>query len=156
MFFYRDTVIHANSKEELLGHSECPICKNNNLVHDWKMPLRYEPMALLRMGLIGAAFGTLLCFLLVKLEAKGWLDFLNQFSYSVQTKLIVAFLACICLPAAFFVILAEIKLAHWTRDDMVPYGLKCTTCGNGFVGLVNHTYTEESPSHNEPPVTDDL
>lgn len=135
MFFYRDTVIQAKTKEELYNHSECPIC-HNKLTSDWKMPLRYEPMALFRMTIIGSAFATLLCFLLVKLEAIGWLSFLNKFSYLGQRNLIIAVLVAICLPAAFFAIWGEIKLGHWSRDDMSVYGLKCPTCGNGFVGLV--------------------
>lgn len=67
MFFYRDTVVQAKTKEELYDHSECPIC-HNKLAPDWKMPLRYEPMTLFRMVIIGSAYATLLCFLLVKLE----------------------------------------------------------------------------------------
>lgn len=144
MFFYRDTVVHAKTQEELFGHSDCPICKSK-LVYDWKMPLRYEPMALFRMGLIGGAFATLLCLLLVKAEERGWLGFLNRFSYSMQTKLLIAFLACICLPAAFFTIWGEIKLGHLTRDDAIVYGLRCPTCGNGFAGLVGG----DDPGENE-------
>ena len=135
MFFYRDTVVHAKTREELFDHSDCPICKSK-LVYDWKMPLRYEPMALFRMGLIGGTFATLLCLLLVKAEERGWLGFLNRFSYTMQTKIPIAFLVCICLPAAFFAILGEIKLGHLTRDDAIVYGLRCPTCGNGFAGLV--------------------
>lgn len=135
MFFYRDTVIQAKTKDELYGHSKCPLC-HNKLAPDWKMPLRYGPMALLRMVIIGVAFVALLCLLLVKLEEIGWLNFLKEFSYSDQTKILVAVLASICLPAAFFSIWGEIKLGHWSRDDMAAYGLKCPACGNGFLGLV--------------------
>lgn len=141
MFFYRDVVIKANSKAELIEH-ECPICKSK-LVHDWKMPLRYEPMALFRMILFGGAFATLLCLLIVKAEEKGWLGFLAQLSYYAQTKLLIAFLVGSCLPAAFFAILGEIKLGHWTRDGAIVYGLKCPTCGNGFAGLVGGVGPDE-------------
>lgn len=143
MFFYRDTVIQTKTKEELYDHSECPIC-HSKLAPDWKMPIRYEPMALFRMLVIGGAFAALLCLLLVKLEDKGWLVFLDQFYYSTQIKLVVAFLISICLPAAFFVILCEIKLAHWSRDDMAAFGLTCPTCGNGYLGLVGEGCSEES------------
>lgn len=155
MFFYRDVVIEANSKEALIKHSECPLCKNK-LVHDWKMPLRYEPMALFRMGLIGGAFATLLCLLLVKAEEKGWLGFLSQLSYSAQTKLLIAFLVCSCLPAAFFAILGEIKLGHWTRNGAIVYGLRCPTCGNGFVGLVGGDGPNEIVTTEESVVDNDL
>lgn len=143
MFFYRDTVIQAKTKEELYDHSECPIC-HNKLAPDRKMPLRYEPMALFRMVIIGGAFATLLCFLMVRLEEIGWLRFLKEFSYSDQMKIIVAVLASICLPIAFFSIWGEIKLGHWSRDDMAAYGLKCPTCGNGFLGLVGESSSRES------------
>ena len=155
MFFYRDVVIKANSKADLIEH-ECPICKNK-LVHDWKMPLRYEPMALFRMFLIGGAFATLLCLLIVKAEERGWLGFLNRFSYAMQTKLLIVFLVCICLPAAFFTILGEIKLSHLTRDDAIVFGLRCPTCGNGFAGLVGGDgsdktiVSEESTTENDLP-----
>lgn len=155
MFFYRDVVIEANSKEDLIKHSECPICKNK-LVYDWKMPLRYEPMALFRMGLIGGAFATLLCLLIVKAEEKGWLGFLAQLSYSAQTKLLIAFLVCSCLPAAFFAILGEIKLGHWTRDGAIAYGLRCPTCGNGFAGLVGSVGPDEIVAAEESTVEHDL
>lgn len=143
MFFYRDMVIQARTKDELYDHSECPIC-HGKLTPDWKMPLRYEPMALFRMLLIGGAFAVLLCLLLVKFEAKGWLAFLDQCYYSTQLKLVAAFLISICLPAAFFVILGEIKLAHWSRDDMAAFGLTCPTCGNGYLGLVGEDISGES------------
>ena len=102
-------------------------------------------MALFRMCLIGGAFATLLCLLIVKVEENGWLGFLNRFSYSMQTKLIIAFLVCICLPAAFFTILGELKLGHWTQDGAIVYGLSCPTCGNGFAGLVDG----DDPGENE-------
>ena len=143
MFFYRDTIIQAKTKEELYDQSECPIC-HCKLVHDWKMPFRYEPMALFRMLLIGGAFAILLCLLLVKLEAKGWLTFLDQYDYSTQIEFVAAFLICTCLPAAFFVILGEIKLAHWSRDDMIVFGLKCPTCSSGYLGLVGESSSRES------------
>lgn len=155
MFFYRDVVIKANSKADLIEHSECPICKNK-LVHDWKMPLRYEPMALFRMCLIGGAFATLLCLLIVKVEEKGWLGFLNRFSYSMQTKLIIAFLVCICLPAAFFTILGELKLGHWTQDGAIVYGLRCPTCGNGFAGLVGGDGSGKTMVSEESAIENDL
>ena len=148
MFFYRDTVIRAKTRDDLFAHSECPICKNK-LAHDWKMPFRYEPMVLFRMLLIGGAFATLLCLLLVKIEEKGWLAFLNRLSYSTQLKLVVAFLVCICLPAAFLVIWGEIKLGHWTRDNMIVYGLRCPTCGNGFAGLVSNDNSDVEMSCKE-------
>ena len=135
MFFYRDAVIQAQTKEELYNHSDCPIC-HNKLVPDWKMPLRYEPMALFRLLLIGGALAMLLSLVLIKLEAKGCLDFLNQFYYSTQRKLITAFLACICLPVSFYTVLAEIKLAHWVQGGTGVFGLSCPVCGNGYVGLV--------------------
>lgn len=143
MFFYRDTVIQAKTKEELYDQSECPIC-HGKLAHDWKMPFRYEPMALFRMILIGGAFAVLFFLLLVKLKAKGWLVFLKQFYYSTQIRLVAALLICTCLLAAFFVILGEIKLAHWSRDDMIAFGLKCPTCGNGYLGLVGESGSGES------------
>ena len=155
MFFYRDVVIEANSKTDLIEHSECPICKNK-LVYNWKMPLRYEPMALFRMVLIGGAFATLLCLLNVKAEEKVWLMFLAGLSYSVQTKLLIAFLVCICLPAAFFTILGEIKLGHWTQDGAIVYGSRCTTCGNGFAGLVGSDGSGENMATEESTVENNL
>lgn len=143
MFFYRDTVIQAKTKEAMYDHSKCPIC-HSKLVSDWKMPLRYGPMTLFRMAIIGGAFATLLYLLLVKLEKIGLLSFLNRFSYSDQSKIIVAIVGSICLPAAFFSIWGEIKLGHWSRDDMAAYGLKCPTCGNGFLGLVGKGSSAES------------
>lgn len=155
MFFYRDTVVHAKTQEELFDHSDCPICKNK-LVRDWKLPVRYEPMALFRMGLIGGAFATLLCLLLVKAEERGWLGFLSQFSYAAQTKLLIALLICICLPASFFTILGEIKLGHWTQDGAIVYGLRCPTCGNGFAGLVGGDDPDEIVATEEFAVVNDL
>lgn len=143
MFFYRDTVIQAKTKDELYDQSECPIC-HGKLVPDWKMPIRYEPMALFRMFLIGGAFATLLCLLLILIEEKGWFGFLDHFYYSTTIKLVAAFLIGICLPAAFFVILGEIKLAHWSRDDMTAFGLTCPTCGNGYLGLVGEDISGDS------------
>lgn len=142
MFFYRDTVIQAKTKEDLYDHSECPIC-HNKLAPDWKMPLRYEPMALFRMAIIGGAFASLLCLLMVKLEEIGWLGFIKELSYSEQTRIIATIVGIICLPAAFFSIWGEIKLGHWSRDDMAAYGLKCPTCGNGFLGLVGEACSDE-------------
>ena len=143
MFFYKDTVVQAKTKEELYDHSECPIC-HNKLSPDWKMPLRYKPIALFRMVIIGGALATLLCLLMVKLEEIGWLYFLNEFSNSNQTKIIAAIVGIICLAAAFFFVWGEIKLGHWSQDDMAAYGLKCPTCGNGFLGLVGEASSDKT------------
>lgn len=113
-------------------------------------------MALFRMCLFGGAFATLLCLLIVKAEERGWLEFLNRFSYSMQTKLIIAFLVCICLPAAFFAILGEIKLGHLTRDDAIVYGLRCPTCGNGFAGLVGGDDSDENEFDGESAIDSNL
>lgn len=113
-------------------------------------------MALFRMGLIGGAFATLLCLLLVKAEERGWLGFLNRFSYSMQTKLLIAFLVCVFLPAAFFAILGEIKLGHLTRDDAIVYGLRCPACGNGFSGLVGGDGSGETMVSEKSAVENDL
>lgn len=148
MFFYRKKVVEAKSKENLLSHSVCPIC-GKQLCHDWLMPIRYSPMVLLRLLILAGALAVLLCFLMLKFEDTAYFAYFSQLVYSAQPKTIIITLAITCLPAAFFVILGELKLAHFTEDDRYLYGLYCKTCGNGFVGLVDYKQTGECSEYSE-------
>ena len=98
------------------------------------MPFRHSPAVLFRLlGIAGAMALLLLLFTAVNDTVS---VFLNQFSYTTKTWINVGLVSA-CFPVAFFIIKAELKIAYLSEYDMVPTGLYCEACGNGYVGLVD-------------------
>lgn len=134
MFFYRAKPVEAATKEQLLA-TECPICGHNSLSKDRWMAFRYSPMAMFRGLFLAFAIAFLLSLALYKIDFI-W-DYLSSFSYSIQERIVIIFLACVSIPAAFTIIHWEIKLGHLSEDDQHAIGISCEHCHNAFVGLVD-------------------
>ena len=111
MFFYHDTAIRGTTREEL-ERSECPICKSR-LAYDWRMPIRYSLTTLIRFMVMATALALLLYSLGVKLEERFDFHVLDPFTYAEQMAIILIFLACVSLPAAFGIILLQLKLMYF-------------------------------------------
>ena len=151
MFFYRDTIISARSGELLCAEEVCPLC-GGRLTKDRFVPLRYSIFSLCQLLILVAIMIILLNVVLCYIEPIA--TFLHQFDFSTSYGISSVCLGLICIPFAFFVVWAELRHSYFKQYGVELHGFYCSTCGNGFVGVVG-SVTEDDPSGAGNSHTDD-
>ena len=142
MFFYRDTIISARSGELLCTEEVCPIC-GGRLTRDRFVPLRYSIFSLCQLLILAVISIMLLNVVLRYIEPIA--TFLHQFDFSTSYRISSVCLGLICIPFAFIVVWAELRHSYSMQYGVELHGLYCSTCGNGFVGVVDSA-PEDDPS----------
>jgi len=149
MFFYKDTPVKADTKEELLSGSVCPICGGQLRQERLLLPLCYSLRMFIRT--VASAIALSLLLGLLMLQIPSLMDFIDELPGRIQFQVSAALMFIPGSVISYFANLADLKLGH-IYDYTHLYGLRCSTCGCGFAGIVPYFQAPAEEEDGMPPL----